>query len=345
MAIQFKRKTTAAGAPAGGSLLAGELAFNTFDQKIYTSSNGTDIIELAGNAGVGTVTSVNSLLPDAGGNVLLDTDDISEGITNFYYTSARFDTSFATKTTSNLTEGTNLYWTTARGESMFDSKIAAATTDDLSEGTTNLYYTDARADSRIQAAIQDTVSSSTTLYSSAKVDALVSGSLQYKGAWDASTNTPTLSDATGSQNDFYKVSVGGTQDLGSGSIVFEVGDDVIHNGTKWEAFGSTNLVTSVNSKVGAVVLNTDDIAEGSTNLYYTNARVDAEVATLGYTKIDDATPGSSTTTYSAQKIEAIVGDAEEVDDTATVASTTKVWSINKINANYMPIDVDYGTYV
>ena len=47
-------------------------------------------------------------------------------------------------TTSDLAEGTNLYYTDARA----DARISAATTTDLTEGT-NLYYTDARADARV----------------------------------------------------------------------------------------------------------------------------------------------------------------------------------------------------
>lgn len=47
--------------------------------------------------------------------------------------------------TDSLTEGSsNLYWTTARGTANFNTNLAAADTDDLSEGTSNLYYTDAR---------------------------------------------------------------------------------------------------------------------------------------------------------------------------------------------------------
>lgn len=46
--------------------------------------------------------------------VVLDSDDVAEGATNFYYTSARFDSSLATKTTADLTEGSNLYFTEAR---------------------------------------------------------------------------------------------------------------------------------------------------------------------------------------------------------------------------------------
>jgi hypothetical protein len=87
----------------------------------------------------------------------LDTDDLSEGSTNLYYTDARADARISAAgipaDTDDLSEGaTNLYYTDARA----DARIAAAgipsDTDGLSEGSTNLYYTDARADARIAAA-------------------------------------------------------------------------------------------------------------------------------------------------------------------------------------------------
>ena len=58
------------------------------------------------------------------------------------------DARISAATTDDLTEGTNnLYYTNARA----DARIAAATTDDLTEGTSSIYYTDARADARIAA--------------------------------------------------------------------------------------------------------------------------------------------------------------------------------------------------
>ena len=79
------------------------------------------------------------------------TTDLTEG-TNLYYTTARantdFDTRLATKTTTDLTEGTNLYYTTAR----FDTAFSGKTTTDLTEGT-NLYYTTARANTDIDARV------------------------------------------------------------------------------------------------------------------------------------------------------------------------------------------------
>lgn len=54
-----------------------------------------------------------------------DTDDLTEGSTNLYYTTARanadFDTRLATKTTSDLTEGSNLYYTDGRVSTRVDT--------------------------------------------------------------------------------------------------------------------------------------------------------------------------------------------------------------------------------
>ena len=101
------------------------------------------------------------------------TDDLTEG-TNLYYTDARADARITAADTDDLTEGsTNLYYTDARA----DARITAADTDDLTEGSTNLYYTDARADARITAADTDDLSEGSTnlYYTDARVDTRLSG--------------------------------------------------------------------------------------------------------------------------------------------------------------------------
>ena len=58
------------------------------------------------------------------------------------HASVGYLTSLSSKTTDDLSEGSNnLYFTDARA----DARIAAASTDDVSEGSTNLYFTNARA--------------------------------------------------------------------------------------------------------------------------------------------------------------------------------------------------------
>src|ERR1039458_2046012 len=63
--------------------------------------------------------------------------------------------------------------------------------------------------------------------------AVISG-LAYKGAWNATTNTPTLADGTGTTGDTYAVSVGGTQF----TRTFVAGGWAIYNGTIWQPIGA-----------------------------------------------------------------------------------------------------------
>jgi hypothetical protein len=149
----------------------------------------------------GAVVSVNGQT----GTVSLDTDDISEGSTNQYFTSTRAKTAAVvnstagsetdqapsvsamksyvtanggtvnsinsvspvagniTLTTDNINQGsTNLYFTNTN----FDNRLATKTTDNLSEGSTNLYYTSTRVnsafDTRLATKTTDNLTEGTT---------------------------------------------------------------------------------------------------------------------------------------------------------------------------------------
>jgi len=56
-----------------------------------------------------------------------------------------------------------------------------------------------------------------------------------------------------------------------------------------------DAVTSVNSLTGTVVLDTDDVSEGSTNLYYTDVRADARISAAVLDDLSDVTETSITT--------------------------------------------------
>ncbi len=96
-----------------------------------------------------TGVATNKILKYNGSNWAVADDD------NF--SNADFDTRLATKTTDDVAEGsTNLYYTDARTNSAFDTRLATKTTDNLTEGT-NLYYTDARAQAvSINNVVEDT---------------------------------------------------------------------------------------------------------------------------------------------------------------------------------------------
>ena len=124
-------------------------------EDLYTS--GTFLGDVTGDV-TGTVSSIANH----------DTDDLAEG-TNLYYTQSRVDArvaaGFAIRSTTDLSEGANLYYTDARarsaisvsGDLTYNSStgvistqgLASSTTDDLAEGTANLYYTESRTDTRV----------------------------------------------------------------------------------------------------------------------------------------------------------------------------------------------------
>lgn len=130
-----------------------------------------------------------------------------------------------------------------------------------------------------------------TLDSGGKIPAsqLPNSVMEYQGMWNANTNSPTLADGVGNTGDVYRVSVAGSQDLGSGSVSYAIGDYVIYNGSTWEKSDGTDAVTSVNGNTGVVVLDTDDISEGATNLYYTAARFNSAFGAKTTTDLAEGT--------------------------------------------------------
>jgi hypothetical protein len=105
----------------------------------------------------------------------------------------------------------------------------------------------------------------------------VSGGLDVIGFWDADTNTPDISSLTLTTGECYQVSVAGSTELNSisswGLYDLAVWDSTVTG--NWFKISSSSTITSVNDMTGAVVLDTDDIDEGDTNLYYTDDRVSA----------------------------------------------------------------------
>ena len=87
-----------------------------------TSITFDDALQTITIASQGNVQSVNTKT----GAVVLTTTDISEG-TNLYYTQARFNSAFTAKSTSDLSEGTNEYFTAARVRAVVLTGISLVT--------------------------------------------------------------------------------------------------------------------------------------------------------------------------------------------------------------------------
>jgi hypothetical protein len=294
------------------------------------------------------------------GVVSLDTDDISEGSSNLYYTNARFDTQLGTKTTDNLTEGSsNLYYTNAR----FDTQLGTKDTDDISEGSSNLYFTNTRADGRISAANMTDLND-VNYTAGAGIDGQFLKYVNANSRWEAaaapagavsSVNTQTgavvldTDDISeGTSNLYYtnarfdtQLGTKDTGDLSEGSNLYytnaradaRIGaanmtdlNDVnytagagidgkflkyVNANSRWEAADApADAVSSVNTQTGAVVLDTDDISEGTSNLYYTNARFDTQ---LGTKTTDNLTEGSSNLYYTNARFDTQLGTKDTGD--------------------------------
>lgn len=121
---------------AGGD---GSLAYNNSTGVItYTGASASDVqahITKSYVDGLGiaastattleTARNINGVSFNGSANITLDTDDIGEGSSNLYYTTARFNTAFGTKTTANLTEGSNLYFTDERVDDRVANLVVA----------------------------------------------------------------------------------------------------------------------------------------------------------------------------------------------------------------------------
>jgi hypothetical protein len=119
-------------------------------QNILTAG---DNIDITGNtiSVIGMSNAISSAI-DA-----LDTDAIEEGSTNLYYTNTRAKTSAA-----ELLTGATLTNITITGSGSgltisAENGVADSDTDDLSEGTSNLYFTNARAVAALEAVVPDFV--------------------------------------------------------------------------------------------------------------------------------------------------------------------------------------------
>jgi len=126
-----------------------------------------------------------------------------------------------------------------------------------------------------------------------QIPASIQGGVSYQGTWNASTNTPTLTNGVGTKGYYYVVSVAGNTNL-DGITSWNVGDWAIFNGTVWQKVDNTDAVTSVNGYTGTVVLtNTDISGFGSMSTQNANA-----VAITGGT-INGTTIGATTATTGA----------------------------------------------
>lgn len=140
--------------------------------------------------------------------------------------------------------------------------------------------------------------------------------MEYKGAWNATTNTPTLANGgSSSTGDVYRVSTGGT----AVSLTVDAGDFVVYNGSTWEKWDTTDAVSSVAGRTGAVTLTSTDVGLANVN-NTSDATKDAAATAL--------TNKTSVTSTGAVTGSTLVSTVATGTAPLTVTSTTVVPNLN-----------------
>jgi len=284
--FRLKRSAVKGKSPTTSNIELGELAINTNDGRLFFKttdsassssivtlrqiSGGTGITETNGelsitNTGVGagtygSTTTIPVLTINEQGQI-----DSAGTVTVAGVSGLSFDSSNATLTlatadggsfnariglqhfsTSDLSEGTNLYYTTARADSAFDDRLALKTTDDLTQGSTNKYYATSLFNTDLATKTTDDLTQGSTnlYYDSATTTTTARNAISVSGlplTYNAATGTLGYTEVSyaGFDSDFALKT---TNDLSEG--------------------GSTNLYFN-NARARAAVSATDNGGDGS----------------------------------------------------------------------------------
>ena len=107
------------------------------------------------------------------------------------------------------------------------------------------------------------------------------GAVNYTGTYDVPSNTIAPA-APANKGDYFVISTAGTYN----TVAYSTGDWIISDGIQWSKVSNNNGVTTIFGRAGVVTAgsgdyNTDLVTEGSTNKYYTEAKVSANITVTG----------------------------------------------------------------
>ena len=296
--------------------------------------NSTDVLVHDGS----TITLKNVELDSS---ISIDSDSITEGTTNKFYSTALFNTDFATKDTDDLTEGSNLYFTNARVDARIPTNVSSFTNDsgyltahqDLSSYalTTQLFsgsYNDltntptiptnnnqlTNGASYATEAYADTAEVDAKAYTDTRETAITTAYETYADTAevDAKAYTDTRETAITTAYETYA----------------NLGDTTTYNAGK--SYTDTEISSNTGSNLDLTSKTTSNLTEG-TNLYYTDARVNTLLGTKNYateTYVDTAVANVVDSAPAAldtlNELAAALGDDPNLSTTLSTQIGTKV---------------------
>ena len=278
-----------------------------------------------------------------------DSDDITEGSSNLFHTTERVqDIAGAQIATNGSHTGISASYDDS-GDGAIDLTVSLGSfdTDNLSEGSTNLYHTTARGRSVIDGyvsggsgidvtsgaiAVDSTVvrTTGTQTINGAKTfqnDIILSGNLTVNGT-QTTVNTETLyledniitlnygTSGSPSENAGLQVDRGSSADV---FFRYNETDD------KWE-------FTNDGSNYKKLIEDSDGITEGSTNLFFTNARADARIAAADTDSLSEGSSNLYHTTARARAAISVAGDLSYNSSTGVISFTNDAGDIESVTA-------------
>ena len=278
-----------------------------------------------------------------------DSDDITEGSSNLFHTTERVqDIAGAQIATNGSHTGISASYDDS-GDGAIDLTVSLGSfdTDNLSEGSTNLYHTTARGRSVIDGYVSG----------GSGID-VTSGAIAVDSTVVRTTGTQTINGAKTFQNDIIlsgNLTVNGTQttvntetlyledniitlNYGTSGAPSENAGLQVDRGSSADVFFRYNETddkwefTNDGSNYKKLIEDSDGITEGSTNLFFTNARADARIAAADTDSLSEGSSNLYHTTARARAAISVAGDLSYNSSTGVISFTNDAGDIESVTA-------------
>ena len=298
-------------------------------------------------------------------------DEEGSGVGNLYYTQARFDTAFANKSTTDLSEGTNEYFTTARANTAITTKLNSGDAFDIN--TSGNVLISGTGGGSVQSLsvpngelnLSNVRIASTTGATSADKSFTIISAQEYNSTINADSTAGdeyrancdlVINASTGTQLGDHGASFAyfGEKSAAS-SIPGVTSPGWYYRNTSMSYLNPTvedykpmytDALATANFNTNFATKDSDDLPEGTTNLYFTDARVRSNISVnttsvnnnLGALAYDS---GTGVISFTPPDPIAITGEFSVIQSAASSGGSL-TYNNNTGDFTYAPADVDAG---